>query len=98
MTKVVQEAFGGKPLCMFLQEPAGDINPYYSTTMLVDGAIKRRDWTGEQLGLEVIHVAQGIQTKADPEASLQFAEDVLPVPVRWSPKEFRDGLLAAFGS
>lgn len=97
MTKAVRQAFDGKPQCMFLQGAAGDINPYYATTKLVDGAIKDRDWTGETLAREVIRVAQGIETKADPDASLQFAEDVLPVPVRWNPQKFRDGLLASFG-
>ncbi|MGH9354401.1 MAG: hypothetical protein ACRD2G_19910, partial [Terriglobia bacterium] len=97
MTKVVQQAFGGKPLCFFLQGAAGDIDPYYASTPVVDGAVKWRDWTGEQLGREAIRVARGIQTHADSNASLQFAEDVLPIRVRWNPEKFRSQLLAAFG-
>jgi neutral ceramidase len=97
MTKLVQQAFAGKPLCMFLQGGDGDINPYYATTPLVDGAIKRRNWTGQQIAREVINVAHGIQPKADSDASLQFTEDVLPIRVRWNPQKFRDGLLTAFG-
>jgi neutral ceramidase len=97
MVKIVQQAFGGKPLCMFLQGGDGDINPYYATTPVVDGAVQRRDWTGQQIGLEVIRVARRIQTKADSEGSLQFSEDVLPIRVRWNPQKFREGLLAALG-
>lgn len=97
MAKVVEQAFGGRPLCFFLQGGAGDIDPYYASTPVVDGAVKWRDWTGEQLGREAVRVARGIQPQADADASLQFAEDVLPVQVRWSPNGFREGLLAAFG-
>lgn len=97
MIKAVQQAFGGKPLCMFLQGGDGDINPYYATTPLVDGAIQKRDWTGQEIGREVIHLARGIQTKSDTDADLQFAEDVLPVKVRWNPLVFRNDLLRAFG-
>lgn len=97
MVKVVQQAFGGKPICFFLQGADGDINPCYATTKLVDGAVKFRDWTGEQLGREAVKVAQGIKTQPDSDASLQFTEDVLPIRVRWNAQEFRDGLLAAFG-
>jgi hypothetical protein len=97
MAELVRQTFGGKPLCMFLQGADGDIDPYYASTPLADGAIKRRDWTGEQLALEAIKVSRGIQTRADQEASLQFTEDIIHVRPRWNPKEFRDGLLAAFG-
>jgi neutral ceramidase len=97
MIKTVEQAFGGESLCMFLQGACGDINPYYSDSTLVNGAAKYRDWTGETLGREVLRVAQGIQTRADSTPSLQFAEDVLPVKLRWNPVKFRDGLLNAFG-
>lgn len=97
MVKFVQHAFGGKPLCMFLQGAAGDIDPYYASTPVVDGAVRWRDWTGQELGREAARVARGIQTRVDSDASLQFAEDVLRVPVRWNPEGFRAGLLAKYG-
>jgi hypothetical protein len=96
-TELVRQAFGGKPLCMFLQGADGDIDPYYASTPLARGAIKWRDWTGEQLALEAIKVSRGIQTRAEPEASLQFTEDIVHVRPRWNPEKFRDGLLAVFG-
>ena len=64
MARTVEEAVGGSPLCLFLQGGDGDINPYYATTPLADGAVKKRDWTGEQLGAEAARVAMTINTLA----------------------------------
>lgn len=97
MARAVEQAFGGQPLCFFLQGAAGDINPYFATTPLEEEAVKRLDWTGEQLGAEVVRVAKGIRTQAPAPPSLQFAEDALPIGIRWNPQKFRQGLLAAFG-
>lgn len=97
MTKFVEEAFGGRPICFFMQGAPGDINPYYATIPLVDGAVKDCQWTGETLGKEVVKVAKGIETQAPAEPSLQFSEEVLQVGVRWNPQQFRQGLLADFG-
>jgi neutral ceramidase len=97
MTKTVEQAFQGKAVALFLQGAGGDINPYYASLTLVNGALKARDWTGQQLAAEAIDVARGIETKADLEASLQFSEDILEVPVRWDAAKFRAGNLAACG-
>jgi neutral ceramidase len=91
------EAAGGTPLCFFLQGGDGDINPYYATTPLEKEAVKKRDWTGEQIGLEAARVAERIRSQADPDASLQFAEDSITFPVRWDAQKFRQGMLAKFG-
>ena len=98
MRRTVEDEFRGEPLCLFLQGADGDINPYYATTPFAQEAIEKRDWTGEQLGREAARVAKSIRTEAASEASLRFAEDVLPVRVRWDPEKFREGLLRAFGS
>ena len=58
MASTVEAAFDHAPLCFYLQGGDGDINPYYATTALSDGAIAKRDWTGKQLGDEVVRVAQ----------------------------------------
>ncbi|HEX5411166.1 MAG TPA: neutral/alkaline non-lysosomal ceramidase N-terminal domain-containing protein [Terriglobia bacterium] len=97
MAQVVEQAFGERPICFFLQGADGDINPYDAGTPLIEEAVKKRDWTGEQIGHEVVRVAKGIQTQAPAAASLQFAEDILQIPVRWNPEKFRQGLLANFG-
>jgi neutral ceramidase len=93
MCKVVEKAMGGKPLCFFLQGAPGDINVYDAGTPVKDGAVLRRDWAGNQLGTVAARVAQHIQTEADPQPSLQFAEDYLPIHLRWDPEKFRQAIL-----
>ena len=106
MRKTLEEGFGGKPLCLFLQGGDGDINPYDATTPINQDAAKKRDWTGETLGREALHVAERIRTQPaiQPIPSvvcvqpiLQVIEDDLEVPIRWDAKKFRDGLLQTFG-
>ncbi len=97
MAKVVEQAFDGQPICFFMQGGDGDINPYDATTPLVEEAVKKRNWTGDQIGQEVVRVARGIETQQPHAPSLQFAEDVLQIPVRWNPEKFRQGLLSDFG-
>ena len=97
MIKTVEQAFDGGPLCFFLQGAPGDINVYDATTPLAQDAVKKRDWSGERLGQEAIRVAKGIQTHPDPQASLDFAEDVMTFRLRWDLARFRQGLLAAYG-
>jgi neutral ceramidase len=94
----VEKAFGGNMLGFFVQGADGDINPYYAVTPMKENAIKRRDWTGEQLGQEVVRVAKGIQTRADPSASIDFREETLHLKLRWDPELFRAALLKTFGA
>lgn len=96
-TQTVEKAFGGAPLCFFLQGAPGDINPYYAVIPLEQDAVGRRQWTGERLGEEAARVAEAIKTTGDPDASLDYAEDLLPVHLRWDPEKFRQGLIAQFG-
>jgi hypothetical protein len=101
MARTVEEALGSatgsSPLCLFLQGGDGDINPYYATTPLAEGAVKKRDWTGEQLGQEAARVAKSINTVPASQPSLQFTEDSITFPVRWNAQKFRQGMLAAYG-
>ncbi len=101
MAKTVEQAVGGamgsSPLCLFLQGADGDINPYYATTPRSNDAVKKRDWTGTQIGQEAARVAKDIRTDPAPEPSLQFAEDAMTFPVRWNAQKFRKGMLATYG-
>jgi neutral ceramidase len=97
MTRTVEEAFDGKPLCFFLQGAAGDINPYYAVTPFPEGALQARDWTSRKLGREVARIAQNIRTPAESSAALQFAEDRLRVRLRWDSKKWREAMIAVFG-
>ena len=97
MAHKVEAAFGGAPICLFVQGADGDINPYYATTLLKDGALARRDWTGEQLGAEAARIAKSIQPSTPAHAAIDFSDDVLRFPMRWAPRPFRQALVAKYG-
>ena len=96
MVDTVETAFPAKPLCLFLQGADGDINPYYATTPIDQGATQKRDWTGHELGTEVVRVAKEIHPAAST-ASLDFADDVIAFSLRWDPQKFHDDLLRVDG-
>jgi neutral ceramidase len=101
MIRTVEQAFGnpggGQPTVFFLQGGDGDINPYYAVTPLEQDAVKMRDWTGETLGRVAARVAEGVRTKDVPDASLDFAEDVLDFHLRWNVAKLRAVLLKSWG-
>jgi neutral ceramidase len=97
MLKTVAAEFDGKAICFFLQGAGGDINPYYATTPLNQGAIEKRDWTGRQLGIEAARIAQHIRTQTPSRASLDFADDVIAFPLRWNAQKFHDDLVRVYG-
>jgi hypothetical protein len=59
----------------------GDINPYYATPPLSDDAIAKRDWTGKQLGDEVVGLAKTIHPEVPREPEIDFADDVMSFPL-----------------
>jgi hypothetical protein len=102
MDSTVERAFasegsGAAPICFFLQGGDGDINPFFAVTPLEQNAVGRRDWTGNRLGEEAARVAKKIVTKPEPEASLQFTEDLLDMHLRWNPEKFRAAILTSWG-
>jgi neutral/alkaline ceramidase-like enzyme len=98
MTDTVEKAFDRMPLCLFLQGADGDINPYYATTLLSDGAVAKRDWTGRQLGEEAVRVAKAIHTDPVRDPAVDFADDLMHFELRWPARKFRQGLLNTYGS
>jgi hypothetical protein len=97
MARTVEDGFGGRPICLFLQGAAGDINPYYAVTPLAQDAVAMRDWTGRTLGDAAVRIANGIHTRAPAYGELQFAEDFLSVHLRWNPEKWREAMVAVFG-
>lgn len=97
MCKVVEQAFGGKPLAFFVQGAPGDINVFDAGTPVNLDAVGRRDWAGETLGKAAASVAQQVQTSADPDSTIDFAEDSLPFRLRWDPEKFRQITLHEMG-
>ena len=94
--RVVEEKFGGRTLSLFLQGAPGDINPFYAVTPLEEDPVKAREWTGERLGAEAARVAAEIHTQAA-DSSIQFAEDMMPVRLRWNEQRFHDALVKFLG-
>lgn len=97
MEHSVEQAFANKPMCFFLQGADGDINPYYASTPLKEGAVAWRNWTGERLGREAVRVARSIRPIVPAQPSIEFADDVLPFRLRWPTRQFREGLLGTYG-
>ena len=97
MANTVQRGFDPAPLCFFLQGADGDINPYYATTSLSDNAVARRDWTGEQLGEEVVRVSKAIHMDVPREPGIDFSDDVLSFQLRWDASKLRERLLNGYG-
>jgi hypothetical protein len=97
MNRVVEEKLGNRTLSFFLQGAPGDINPYYAVTPLEEDAVKWRDWTGDRLGQEAARVAGEIRTRAAPDASIQFTEEMMTVRLRWNEQKFRAALVKFLG-
>jgi neutral ceramidase len=89
MARVVEQEMGSDTVAMFLQGGDGDINPFYAVHPVNEDAVGRRDWTGERLGREAARVARAIKTEAAPDASLDYAEDVMDFDLRWNPDKYR---------
>lgn len=97
MTRVVEGALGGDAMAFFLQGAPGDINPYYAVTPVKEDAVGRRDWTGKTLGDEAARVAKNIRTESNPNSSIEFVEEKLPMHIRWDVEGFRLGLKRFLG-
>jgi len=89
MTGVVQEAMGGKALCFYLQGGAGNINPTHAASPLQQGAVEFCRQAGTALGSVAARVAQGIQTSAGTDPSLQVTEETVTLLPRWNGQKWR---------
>ncbi len=97
MCKVVEQAFGGKPLVFFMQGAPGDINVLDAGTPVNLDVVGRRDWAGETLGKAAVSTAQQIQTKADPDPQINFRDDALTLKLRWDSEKFKQETLRELG-
>jgi neutral ceramidase len=97
MNRVVEEKFGPRTLSFFLQGAPGDINPYYAVTPLEEDPVKGRDWSGERLGREAARVAAEVHTQNAPAPMIEFAEESIPVKLRWDADKFHAALVKFLG-
>jgi hypothetical protein len=91
MARTVEAAYPGA-VCLFLQGGAGNINPYYDKTPLIENAVGLMRETGRTVGNEVLRVMPSIQTHSLPDASLQVARDNLRFPGRWNRQKVLSGV------
>lgn len=97
MCKVVEQAFGGKPLAFFAQGADGDINVFDAGTPINLDVVGRRDWAGETLGKAAVSTAQQIRTAVDSDPVIDFADDPLALKLRWDAEKFRKETLRELG-
>jgi neutral ceramidase len=97
MCSVIEQAFGGKPTAFFVQGAPGDINVFDAGTPVNLDVIGRRDWAGQTLAKAAIAAAQQIDTVADPDPRIDFAEDQITFKLRWDPEKFRQEELHELG-
>jgi len=93
MCKVVEHAFGDKPLAFFVQGAAGDINVFDAGTPINLDVIGRKDWAGETLGKAAVNTAQQIQTSVDLDSEIDFSDQPLAIKFRWDPEKFKQEAL-----
>lgn len=95
MAKTVEAAFPNHPLT-FCKGGADDIDPYYANTPTQQDPERWRDWTGNRLGDEAVRVAKTIETADEPDSSLDFADDTMPVRTRWDIAKFYEAFHRVF--
>jgi hypothetical protein len=78
----VNERLPGDPECIFFNGACGNINPYYAHS--VEDPKPRLEEVGGELADEVVRVAEGIATKAYPEAQVQSRIEHYATPGRWA--------------
>ena len=83
MRRVVEAAYPGA-VCLFVQGGAGNINPYYDKTPLIEDAVALMRETGRTLAREVLRVAAGIKPHSVPDTDLRIARDTLQFKARFN--------------
>lgn len=97
MARVVEESFGNKPVCFFLQGAPGDINPMLDKTPLAENADAEMRRVGATLGREVARVNRLIQTEMPTNPDLAFFSEEMQFKNRWSQESIRSAIFAAYG-
>jgi neutral ceramidase len=91
MARTVEGAYPGA-VCLFVQGGAGNINPYYDKTPLIEDAVGLMRETGRRLAREVLRVSEGSKPHAAPDLDLRIARDTLQFKARFSREKVLAGL------
>ena len=91
MARTVESAHPGA-VCLFLQGGAGNINPYYDKTPLIEDAVALMRETGRTVAREVLRVSEGIQPHAVSDTELRITRDTLHFKARFDHDKVLAGL------
>jgi hypothetical protein len=82
MARGVEAAYPGS-VCLFVQGAAGDINPYYDKTPLIEDALGSLRATGRAVANEVLQVMPAIHTREARDSKIHIAREVIEFAARW---------------
>lgn len=91
MARVVEAAYPGAT-CLFVQGGAGNINPYYDKTPLIEDAVALMRETGRTLAAEVLKVDAAIKPHEVADTELRIARDTLHFKARFDRDKVFAGL------
>jgi neutral ceramidase len=89
MARTVEREYPGA-VCLFVQGGAGNINPYYDKTPLIENAVEVMRETGRALAKEVLKVTAATTTHSLPDTEIRIARETVEFQGRWN----RDKVLA----
>jgi hypothetical protein len=89
MRRYIEEQLGRGVMAFFLQGAAGDINPYYDKTPLLDDAVNLMRETGRKLGEEAVRVARTVTTRVPSEPRIESKTVVIAARNRWDSEKLR---------
>lgn len=82
MRRAVEAKYPGA-VSLFIQGGAGNINPYYDKTPIIDDAVALMRKTGRTLAAEVLRVAAEIKPHSVPDSELRVARETLQFKARY---------------
>jgi neutral ceramidase len=87
MRRFIEQQIGG--MAFFLQGAAGDINPYFDKTTLIEDAVELMKQTGRKLGAEAVRVTRSIQTTAPTHPRILTKTVIVEARNRWNIEKLR---------
>jgi hypothetical protein len=89
MRNTIEEGLNRSAMAFFLQGGAGDINPYFDKTPLLQDAVLRMQETGRKLGDEALRVARAIHTEVAQLPAIQTKTVMVHARSRWNLEKVR---------
>ncbi len=91
MARTVESTYPGA-VCLFVQGGAGNINPYFDKTPLIEDAVALMRESGRTVAREVLRVTEAIKTHAVADPELRVTRDTLQFNARFDRAKVLAGL------